>query len=235
MAGDEQIASAQEMAVLAALRGRVYAFLSGLYMQLPDTGLVQRLQNGSLEPLWAALATEEHDDLAAGLALMSQYGGEVRGKPADEALTGLAVDHTRLLRGISQTYGPPPPYESVYRGDDGERRMQVEADVRCAYSQAGVELTQGLGEPADSLGVELGFMHHLCTQEAEAWRVEDVDAAAEWIERQQDFLADHVAVWAPDFCDVMAAHAATNFYRGLARLTKGFLLTDAERTAAMLG
>ena len=42
----------------------------------------------------------------------------------------------------------------------------------------------------------------------------------------KNFLEDHLAAWAPMMTSDMKRFAQTDFYRGLAYLTDGFLQTD---------
>ena len=76
-------------------------------------------------------------------------------------------------------------------------------------------------------------MHYLCAKEAEAWRADKDDEAMSRLGQQRSFMADHVLPWIPGYCDQMEKEAALDFYRGIARVVKGFLAADRERLAAL--
>ena len=54
------------------------------------------------------------------------------------------------------------------------------------------------------------------------------DEAYALLLRQQSFLEDHLLSWFPMMESDMKKFAKTDFYRGLADLTRGFLETDLE-------
>jgi TorA maturation chaperone TorD len=152
----------------------------------------------------------------------------------DELRTGLAVERTRLLRGVKPGYGPPPPYESVYVGSDQGPLMQASVAVRQAYAEAGVGLPEEVKDQPDFIGLELDFMRHLTEKEAQAWAAADPEEALKVLEKERAFLEEHITRWIPRFCDVMHQEARLDFYRGIARMTKGFVLDEAQKVAELV-
>ena len=67
---------------------------------------------------------------------------------------------------------------------------------------------------------------YLATRTVEALRKGDEDEAVALLTTQKNFLEDHLAAWAPMMTSDMKRFAQTDFYRGLAYLTDGFLQTD---------
>jgi TorA maturation chaperone TorD len=225
------VVTREESIELAEQRSQVYAFLSRLYTVLPDRAFVERLTDGQMDVLLDALSAQElPDEIQTGIHLLKEYLASIRTAPLDQVETDLAVERARLLRGIKPGYGPPPPYESVYRGTAGMDAGQTLLEVKRAYAAAGVRLPAGEHEPVDYIGFELDLMHYLVSQEAEARRANDTDQARRWIDQQRAFLREHLAAWVPQFCDLMAEQAALGFYQGAARITKGFVLSEHERT-----
>ena len=234
MSTEEEITH-QDLADLAVMRSKVYAFLSGIYTQLPDQDFVQRLTDSGMVTLLDTLTTGEADgemagEMGEGLALVKSYLVASRDMPRDAVQTDLAVDRTRLLRGIKPGYGPPPPYESVYAGSDQAPLLKASVSVRQAYSEAGVGLAEGVHDRPDFIGFELDFMRHLTEKEAQAWGSDDHEEVIRVLEKERAFLEHHIVRWIPRFCDVMLEEARIDFYRGIARLTKGFVLDDAQKT-----
>jgi putative dimethyl sulfoxide reductase chaperone len=216
------VMSAERWATLAGSRSRIYGMLAAAYNRLPDESLVERL---------ASLDTGGHDwppELADGLDLIEGFSRSRSGKPLDERATELSVERTRLLRGLKPGYGPPPPYEAVYAGSDGQPRMQATAAVAKAYAEAGVGLPEGLKEQPDYIGLELDFMRHLTEREARAWAEGNRDEAVRIVEKERRFLEEHLARWVPRFCEVMDRAARLDYYRGIARMTGRFVQAEAR-------
>ena len=71
-------------------------------------------------------------------------------------------------------------------------------------------------------------MRLLCQNEEEARRNNDGDKAWEYLKAGRDFLNDHLLQWVPKFCEKMYEKAELDFYKGLAKLTSGFLKYDSR-------
>ena len=140
----------------------------------------------------------------------------------------LAVDRTRLFRGLSPGYGPPPPYESVHTEGQfvmGKNTCEVMKD----YLQDGYSLPQGWWDMPDYVGIELDFLGHLYQREALAWQEAGREDASYWEDRQRYFLQEHAMKWMPDLCDVVIKEAATDFYKAVAEITKAFVILEVQR------
>jgi len=219
--------TSREMAELAQQRSAVYAFLSSIFMVLPDQGFVGRLTDGRMGGLLDALAGDDvPPDIETGIRLIKGYLTSIQSASAEQIETDLAVERARLLRGIKPGYGPPPPYESVYRGTVESGVNQTVLQVKRAFADAGVSVPESIHEPADYIGLELELMRHLADKESQAWRAGDEAQARVWRDKQKAFLTDHLVLWVPLFADRMAEHATLGFYQGVARITKGFVMSD---------
>ena len=100
MGDEEQTLTTRELAGLADMRSRAYAFLSNIFFKLPDEVFVGWLRDGSAAAALDALGAAGQDDMAAGLALVKQFVHASRQRAAGDLLTDLVVDRTRLLKGI---------------------------------------------------------------------------------------------------------------------------------------
>ena len=138
------------------------------------------------------------------------------GLPMPERADDLAAVHTRLFGGLRPGFGLQPPYESVWRG---ERRMMgrsTQAVVE-AYAKAGLwPETDGL--PPDHVGVEVGFWARLMAERDETAGRGDTIGAARLDAQLRDFLADHLLVWIPAWCQAVAADDPGGFYGTLATM-----------------
>jgi TorA maturation chaperone TorD len=79
-------------------------------------------------------------DVQEGLGFIARFISSFRHQPEEEILRRIAVDRTRLFRGIREKDSPPPPYESVYR----EQRLRGESssEVYGFYCTLGVSLPE---------------------------------------------------------------------------------------------
>jgi len=233
--GSETV-NAEDWAGLAASRSRIYGFLGAVYNRLPDDQFAESLSSPELAGFLSSLEGTEDlpEEMREGLQLIEEFIRASEGKPVDELRTELAVERTRLLRGVKPGYSPPPPYESVYVGSDQGPLMQTSVAVRQVYAEAGVGLPEEVRDQPDFIGFELDFMRYLTEKEAQAWAEGDGEGALEVLEKERVFLGEHVAHWIPRFCDVMVREARLDFYRGIARMTKGFVLDEAQRAAELL-
>lgn len=234
--GWEHGTSSADLAVLAQNRSGIYGFLAALYNQLPDDDLVNTLRGTDFEE--AVRKFVEQGGVAAPVAeggrLILRSLEAFRTMPVEEVRTALAVDRTRLVRGIKPGYGPPPPYESVYVGSGKQPEMQATIAVIRAYADAGLTLSEETRDQPDFIGIELEFMRYLTGQEAEAWSRDDAAQARAALERQLSFLKEHLGRWAGDFCRRMEADAELDFYKGVAILTRYVVESDQEYVASLI-
>lgn len=155
----------------------------------------------------------------SGMPLADEIGALLRAVAAARRgadTLALCAEHARLWGGISPTYGPPPPYESIVR--EGRLPGDATTAAAAAYVEAGLDPEVPEAGPADHLGVELRFVAQCCVQEALARRASDMNAVAAWVARQQAFLDDHLLVWAPAHCAAVAAAANDDYHRTIAQL-----------------
>jgi TorA maturation chaperone TorD len=151
-----------------------------------------------------ALIAERRGGLAAllGLLILEEPGPGlahlVRDIPALAALASndpaIATEYERVfLRGV-------PLYESVFRSDDGQHGGETISAIVDRYDRLGFtehhDKRWRIAGP-DHLGLQLRCLAHLCHQEAVAWREGTPDKAMETVETERNFLAQHLADWAP--------------------------------------
>jgi TorA maturation chaperone TorD len=200
----------------ASLRAKSYSFLASIYLKAATNELISAFLRER------PLSTESQ-----GMKNLSEFLSENRLKSVEQLEEVLATEHLRLFGGVTQGYGPPPPYESVWRGE-GRVMGATTADVLRAYANAGLEPATQTTEPPDHVGYELGYLSHLCGKEADSRRSGDTVGTAKYLQMEHEFLRDHLEKWVPDFCQKIAENDRTGFYKAIALLTKEFLLTDAE-------
>ena len=108
----------------------------------------------------------------------------------------------------------------------GETTVKIKAE----YAKAGLTIPDShKGEMVDYIGLEMDFMRHLCSVEADSWLGGDFDGAVRLRESQSSFLREHLLRWVPKFCETAVTHATSGFYIGVLLLTKGFIEFEGEQ------
>lgn len=179
------------------------------------------------EPIWIqSLAAErvfeeipfgaEQPAMTTGLALMQQWSQLGR-----ETIDDLRTDYNRLFIGPGTAFASP--WESVYFSDERLTFQTQTVQVRNWYRRFGLVVENLYKEPDDHAGLELVFLAHVAQLGTEA--ADEFDAARidELVDAQRQFLTDHAGRWMPGWCDLIVKYARTDFYRGLAWVTKGAL------------
>ena len=191
-------------------RANFYRFLSRLYLLEVDETLWNAMQNMTF-PVDAA-----EGDMKAGFELMRGYlDANAKGDLA-AVLDDLAVDYARIFLSAGVAQGKAAfPYESVYTSRKHLVMQDSRMDVVELYAKRGVAPAKdNYHVPEDHLGYLCEYMAILI----------DEGAADE----QKAFLKNHLLNWVSAFTVDMGKYAATDFYGGLAKLTRGFLLLEQE-------
>jgi TorA maturation chaperone TorD len=224
-----------EMGQLAEARSRIYGLLASLCTQLPTPALAQAIKEGHVLDALSPLANTEAapEDLINGLETLKAYTTSSRSEETTRILQDIAVERTRLFRGIKPGYGPPPPYESVYAtGTDlGSNARKRVLEI---YAEIGVNLMEMCKEEPDYIGLELDFMRILCQKEAEAWKIQDAEVVVDFLGREYRFVNEHLVTWVPRFCDTVLERTKLGFYRALAQIIKGTLTLDKDQIKNLL-
>jgi TorA maturation chaperone TorD len=227
---EEGTLTAADLAEAARARASFTAFLNMHFNRLPDTAFVEQVRGveftGALDSL--AASSDVEPEVAAGAKLMLDH---IRANAAVElgkASDDLGVDRTRLYRGVSPSYGPPPPYEAVWR-KDMRSVPEFLQDLARTYREAGVSLASDAGERLDYIGVQLDFVRLLAEREAAAWEGSDEAEAARTLQGEVAFFRSHLANWASYFIDTALKRADTDFYRGHLQMVRGFINSEMER------
>lgn len=215
-----------ELVAIAHARKKTYSLLARLYRAEVDAHLLEDLR--TLE--FGSQGTAD-DGVAEGYQMMRADldGGE------QTLLTALAVDYARVFLGAGQTSGQVAyPYESVYTSADHLIMQESRDQVVDCYRKQGLAVAEGLPEPEDHIAFELEFMAALAALSAGMFADADLDRAESLLRVQESFLSDHLLNWTPRFFQHLGEFAVTNFYKGLAKVTRGFLVADSEFLAGVL-
>lgn len=204
----------------AVQRSKAYLLFSMLFSSRPDEGFIKKIREREFTVL-VRDAKICDDESSKGFDLIDSFLRSINDLTDSEVAEELSVDYTRLMRGIKKDYGPPPPYESVYR-DEGRVMGVSSLSVMKFYERSGygIDLRDEL---PDYIATEFKFMAILCFNESEALRRKDMAEFERLFRIERDFFNAHIITWIPKFCDVMYSEARTDFYKGIAILAKSFI------------
>jgi TorA maturation chaperone TorD len=227
---EQQPADISEAMESAQARAGMYNFLANLFNQRPDLELVRRLREMGSEGFNEGISPGDiSPEVEQGLQEMASFIDVTQDWLEEKVEQDLVVDWTRLFRGISPSYGPPPPYEGVY--DNGTANpSDVLQTVMQTYHKYSVDLDENAANRPDYIGIELDFLRYLNESEADAWSKGEKESALGYHAAQQEFLSKHLGKWAEKFCERALDEAKTDFYRGFIRLTRGILKEEMEPT-----
>lgn len=201
-------------------RENIYRFLSRLYILEVDEDLLILMKN-------MEFPTEcQETELNEGYRILEEYIKNT----GTESLEELAADYAKafLAAGVAQGLAAFP-YESVYT--DKRRLMMQDARNQVAglYQSKNLKASDDMFRIAeDHIGLEMGYMAHLCEKSREAAKKEDRDKFGVYLKEQKSFLDTHLRNWVSGFCYDLGNYAETGFYQGVAKITKGFLELEHE-------
>ncbi len=209
----------KDLADLCDQRAANYGFLARMYRVEADAELLDSLRAMRF-PASTGNATAD-----SGYRLLTSYLGKVW----DNTVTELAVDYVKTFIGnTNELDGAAFPFESVYTSEKRLLMQEARDEVLAIYRAYGLDKSLTWKEGEDHIALELEFMKILSQRTAEALRADDEDSAFTLLMTQKNFLGDHLGAWAPMLTVDMRHFARTDFYKGLADITDGFLEADGE-------
>ena len=194
------------------LRSNLYKFLSQMYLMELDAALLAELKQMEFPELC------ENEYLATGYSQIEKALVAMTAEDLDD----LAVDYAKTFLAAGSAQGSAAfPYESVYTSRRRLVGQEVHDSVVKFYAEHGMKLGAPVFKiPEDHISVEFEFMAHLCGKWISA---ETDEEKAENLKVQKEFFRSHIINWAVMFCADAERHAETDFYCGLANITRGFL------------
>lgn len=147
----------------------------------------------------------------------------------ENSVTELAADYMRVFFGHGYNgHAAAYPFESVYTSEKRLLMQSARDEVLALYRAAGLDKDDDWKEGEDHIALELEYMQILAGRAADALIKGDREGAIAQLAAQRNFLDDHLLGWAPMLAAEMNKFAKTDFYRGLASMTVGFLECDLE-------
>jgi TorA maturation chaperone TorD len=99
------------------------------------------------------------------------------------------------------------------------------------YSQQCLHLKENIGMPESHLSFELEFLSIMSAEISEHLQAGEIDEATRKIDLSQIFIKEHILTWLPQLNDLAEKMLKTRFYRGVLKITLGYLQLDLETLA----
>lgn len=210
-----------EISLVDVLRGRMstYQFLSRLFRVEVDQELYDTLVGMRFPANTGNRLVDE------GYRMICDY----LSKADATVLTELAVDYVRAFIGSGNDgFSAAYPFESVYTSPKRLMMQDARDEVLVLYRAAGIDKQESWKEGEDHIALELEFEQILIERSIAALEAGDEEACRSLLLSQRNFLEDHLLAWYPMMAADLEKFPQTDFYKGLGRLTNGFLHNDLE-------
>lgn len=212
----------EDIIASGADRAGFYRFLAGVYLWEP--------KDAQIEAMASAGFPVGDDAFGRGYALIAEY---LRHRDTGTRQQ-IAVDYAHTFLGAGN-YDKlmAPPYESVYTSEEHLLMQDARDGALSFYRSEGLDLPEENTTPEDHIGFEMQFMATLVERACEALVAGEEGEFARLVRVQREFYAQHLANWLPAFVADIERHCKTDYYRGMAQLTRAFLAEEDEQLKAL--
>lgn len=172
-----------------------------------------------------------NENIMVGQKLLNDWFGGTDGTLSRNAVEEVKCDYVPLF--LNGKYGAcASPWESIYVNSSPAFFQCSTMAVRMWYKRYSLKAENQEHEPDDHIGLELIFLGNLCAIASGMRKPPIVDGSEYPMSAVRidvaEFARTHVLNWATHWCDIVYEKANTDYYRGLALLTKGALEAFAE-------
>ncbi|MCC6345990.1 MAG: molecular chaperone TorD family protein [Nitrospirales bacterium] len=206
----------------------MYRFLSRSHKTEADSDFLETLT--SLLPYIMEMSFQSgNESLERGGALLGSFACRLSSLSPDgkaELILELHREFASLFLVGTHTI---PCSESVYRSPERLVKQEPRERVMESYRDAGFAVSPHWREPEDHIAIELEFMANVSRVAYEAAERGDSEGLRRSLHCQKEFMEQHLAMWVPHFCALLAARAEdVGFYQAVSHLTAGFLEMDCD-------
>ena len=157
--------------------------------------------------------------------------GAVADKPeVDAKLDDLAADFAKVFLAAGDATGRAAfPYESVYVDKRHRVGGSTEMQMRALYLERGLEADpEAYRTMDDNIGLMLEYQGNVCEELAAALEAGDDEKAKTILKEQKTFVKKHLTNWVYSFTADVIKYSERDFYKGVAKITNGFIKKEAE-------
>jgi putative dimethyl sulfoxide reductase chaperone len=225
----------QEWIALSSIRTQVYGDHAAIFNFKVDEDTLNNLNGNALNLIGEHMLGEDlTGDLQTGVEILRKFHNELMRGDFSATLVCVGEDYERLVRCGQGATDFSQATESFFSMKWDCSVSSTWASVMKAYQDAGTRLSRNAQLHPDFIGSELNFMKFLCSKENCAWRKKDRLLAAKFQAAECLFIKKHLIRWIPHYSTLLASQAKSDFYRGIAHLTKGFIFHEAYRVVEFM-
>ncbi|HIP58446.1 MAG TPA: hypothetical protein EYH00_03985 [Archaeoglobus profundus] len=193
------------------IEGRIgmYSFLSTVLLDIPPKDFLKDLMEDKVE-------FPKEKEIEEGAKILKDLAK--RFKNVDDFERYVRQEYTLLFVGPLDFISP---YQSSYEGEVPYGNVTLK--IKDFYVKCGYEYKHF--EPADHIGVELAFMAESCK--------ELLKGNMEELKNQKKFI-NELEKWVFKLCDKIENHPEARFYKGIARILRGFIKLDKNLINVLL-
>lgn len=209
---------------LSQVRADLYRFLGGIYIMEVDSTQLSLLKKMTFPEITGN--SSAGSDLREGYELVRQYVEKITENDLDD----LAADYAKVFLAAGDATGRAAfPYESVYVNKRHRVGGSTEMQMHALYKARGLEADPDAYRTMDdNIGLMLEYMGAVCDELTEAFAADDYEKAAALLAEQKDFVKTHLTNWAYSFTADVIRFSERDFYKGIAKITAGFLRKETE-------
>lgn len=200
-------------------RSEFYLALSGFYLQ--------PLSQEQID----TMARTDYSAFSAGEPLLEEGFNDIT-RVLRKRHTGtrqmLAIDFTSSFGGTQMYMGRTAvPYASVFLSETGLLSQAPRAEIFRVFKRNYLR-TGDTSTPDDHLSFMLEFLAVMSSRIIESLKESRVDDALAGLEECKGFINNHILTWFDDFSELANMFFKSRFYRGVLKVTKGYLLMDLQ-------
>ncbi len=167
----------------------------------------------------------DDETIAEGYADIRRYLRHANGGTRQSSR---ATTRTRFLAAGNYETFAATPYESVFTSEMGLLMQEARDEVYKTFCSQHIQPDESLHLPEDHISFEFEFVATMLDRINDAILDGAFGHACELAQVVSDFHRDHQLNWIDDLCDSIDDVAQTRFYKGVGKVTRGFVHADTE-------
>ncbi len=191
--------------------GAIAKVLHNILYTYPEAALINNFKQDELNTIWPHLVDSEDEQL--GRSYLGNYLTHWTGTEAQ--LIELKVDYGQLFFGPSDPKAAP--WGSVYTGEEQSLNGESTQKLMAFYKAQDIRISLPRNEPIDHIGLIFLTLEYLLSKLAETPADKNVHGTCSLL------LQQHLLPWADRCFELAEEHAETEFYRGIAILSRIYL------------
>ncbi|MGL6259928.1 molecular chaperone TorD [Vibrio sp. WXL103] len=198
-------------------RAEIYWWLSSLFSRELDDKDLAQYQSPEIRAFLSGLG--ENLQLKQPVANFIDTLNRLQDR--EDAKLELAADFCDLF--LKSDKEGALPYASVYLDPEHMLNGQPALEMKQILAEHNIQVSHGLNEPPDHLGVELDFLGNLIIRSNELEQERHLEQA---FAEQEQFIRQHLLTWVPQFRTLCKKRDEFGFYAAVSELLVAFLELD---------